>query len=173
VTFPGLRAQAVSTNLFATQAAKVLGQLTGDLVGLSPGDPVPQAATFIIRVQFKALAQSAGEEATTAAGLAQDVQAFVAANRAADAALEQLPLGGWAPVAGPIATLESAMTDVQGSWGPISSQLAAAADGTLEITTAGLLSSNVQEGITFWQGLAGAAAAFDGMASKLVSVESG
>jgi hypothetical protein len=169
-TFPGLLAQATSTNLFATKAAQTLGQLSSDLTGLQPGDPVPQSVTFIIQVQFKALAQTAGEDSGPASALNQDVQAFVAENQAADKALEQLPLEGWSAIAGPIANLETAMNDVEASWGPIAGQLAAAADGSLEITTAGLLSSNLQQAIQSYQALADAAAAFESKVSQPDSV---
>ena len=105
-TWSGLIAQAVSTELFGNDAAKVLGQLSSDLSGVKPGDPVPASVSFIITVQFQALALTAGQQDTTASGLAGQIAAFVSANRAADASLEKLPLDGWSPIAGPIGSLD-------------------------------------------------------------------
>ena len=166
-TWSGLIAQAVSTELFGNDAAKVLGQLASDLSGVKPGDPVPASVSFIITVQFQALALTAGQQDTTASGLAGQIAAFVSANRAADASLEKLPLDGWSPIAGPIGSLETATTDIQTAWGAIASQLHAAAGGQLKITTAGLLASNLSTAIMSWQALAKAAGAFVSMASDL------
>ena len=166
-TWSGLIAQAVSTELFGNDAAKVLGQLASDLSGVKPGDPVPASVSFIITVQFQALALTAGQQDTTASGLAGQIAAFVSANRAADASLEKLPLDGWSPIAGPIGSLDAATTDIQTAWGAIASQLQAAAGGQLKITTAGLLASNLGTAITSWQALAKAAGAFVSMASDL------
>ncbi len=168
-TWSGLIAQAVSTELFANDAAKVLGQLSSDLSGVKPGDPVPASVSFIITVQFQALALTAGQQDTTASGLAGQIAAFVSANRAADASLEKLPLDGWSPIAGPIGSLDAATTDIQTAWGAIASQLQAAAGGQLKITTAGLLASNLSTAIMSWQALAKAAGAFVAMASNLSS----
>jgi hypothetical protein len=165
VTWSGLIAQAVNTELFGNNAARVLGQLASDLSGVKPGDPVPASVSFIITVQFQALAHTAGEQATTASGIAGQVAAFVSANRATDAALEKLPLDGWSSIAGPIGSLETATADIQTAWGAIASQLQAAADGQLKITTAGLLASNLSTAITSWQALAKAAGAFVSMPS--------
>jgi hypothetical protein len=168
-TWSGLIAQAVNTELFGNDAAEVLGKLSSDLSGLKPDDPVPASVSFIITVQFQALAQTAGTQGTTASGLAGQIAAFVSANRAADASLEKLPLGGWSPIAGPIGSLETATADIQTAWGAIASQLQAAAGGQLKITTAGLLASNLGTAITSWQALAKAAGAFVSMASDLSS----
>ena len=168
-TWSGLIAQAVSTEIFGNDAAKVLGQLSSDLSGVKPGDPVPASVSFIITVQFQALALTAGQQDTTVSGLAGQIAAFVSANRAADASLEELPLDGWSPIAGPIGSLDAATTDIQTAWGAIASQLQAAAGGQLKITTAGLLASNLSTAITSWQALAKAAGAFVAMASNLSS----
>src|SRR5215472_7910039 len=69
-TWSGLIVQAVNTELFANDAAKVLGQLSSDLSAVKPGDPVPPSVSFIITVQFQALAQTAGQQGATASGLA-------------------------------------------------------------------------------------------------------
>ena len=167
VTWSGLIAQAVSTELFGNNAAKVLGQLSSDLSGVKPDDPVPATVSFIITVQFQALAHTAGEQVTTASGLAGQIAAFVSANRAADAALERLPLDGWSPIAGPISSLETATADIQLAWTVITSQLQDAADGQLKITTADLLACDLDAAITSWQSLAKAAGAFASMASDL------
>jgi hypothetical protein len=166
-TWSGLIAQAVNTELFANDAAKVLGQLASDLSGVKPDDPVPASVSFIVTVQFQALARTAGEQGTTASGLAGQIAAFVSANRAADAALEKLPLDGWSSIAGPIGSLEAATADIQTAWGAIASQLQAAAGGQLKITTAALLASNLSTAIMSWQALAKAAGAFVSMASDL------
>lgn len=168
-TWSGLIAQAVNTELFGNDAVKVLGQLSSDLSGVKPDDPVPASVSFIITVQFQALALTAGQQSTTASGLAGQIAAFVSANRAADASLEKLPLDGWSPIAGPIGSLETATTDIQAVWGAIASQLQAAAGGQLKITTAGLLASNLGTAITSWQALAKAAGAFVSMASSIGS----
>ncbi len=168
-TWSGLIAQAVSTEVFGNDAAKVLGQLSSDLSGVKPDDPVPASVSFIITVQFQALAHTAGERGTTASGLTGQIAAFVSANRAADAALEKLPLDGWSSIAGPVGSLETATADIQTAWGAIVSQLQAAAGGQLKITTAGLLASNLSTAITSWQALAKAAGAFVAMASNLSS----
>lgn len=167
VTWSGLIAQAVNTELFGNNAARVLGQMASDLSGVKPGDPVPASVSFIITVQFQALAHTAGEQATTASGIAGQVAAFVSANRVTDAALEKLPLDGWPSIAGPIGSLETATADIQTAWGAIASQLQAAAGGQLKITTAALLASNLSTAITSWQALAKAAGAFVSMASDL------
>jgi hypothetical protein len=166
-TWSGLIAQAVSTELFGNDAAKVLGQLSSDLSGVKPGDPVPASVSFIITVQFQALALTAGQQDTTVSGLAGQIAAFVSANRAADASLEKLPLDGWSPIAGPIGSLEAATAGLQAAWSAIGSQLHAAAGGQLKITTAGLLASNLSTAIMSWQALARAAGAFVSMASDL------
>jgi hypothetical protein len=167
-TWSGLIAQAVNTELFGNDAAKVLGQLSSDLSGVTPGDPVPASVSFIITVQFQALAETAGQQGTTASGLADKVAAFVSANRTADAEVEQT-LDGWFPLSGPIGSLETAMADIRTAWGAIASQLQAAAGGQLKITTAGLLASNLGTAITSWKALAEAAGAFVSMASNLTS----
>jgi len=168
-TWSGLIAQAVNTELFGNDAAEVLGKLGSDLSGLKPDDPVPASVSFIITVQFQALAQTAGQQGTTASGLAGQIAAFVSANRAADASLEKLPLDGWSPIAGPISSLETATADIQTAWSAIASQLRTAAGGQVEITTADLLASNLSTAITSWQALANAAGAFVSMASNLGS----
>jgi len=168
-TWSGLIAQAVNTELFGNDAAEVLGKLGSDLSGLKPDDPVPASVSFIITVQFQALAQTAGQQGTTASGLAGQMAAFVSANRAADASLEKLPLDGWSPIAGPISSLETATADIQTAWSAIASQLRTAAGGQVEITTADLLASNLSTAITSWQALANAAGAFVSMASNLGS----
>ena len=168
-TFPGLIAQAVTTNLFATKTAHTLNCLAADLAGLNPSDPVPDPVRFIIGVQWKALAQSAGEQATASAGLEQPIAAFVSANRAADAALEETPLDGWPSVADSVSSVEEAMTHVQQSWASISTQLAAASGDQVQITTADLLSIDLQAALAGWTALASAAAAFDSMVSGLSS----
>jgi hypothetical protein len=166
-TWSGLIAQAVNTELFGNDAAKVLGQLCSDLSGVKPDDPVPAPVCFIITVQFQALAQTAGEQGTTASGLAGQIAAFVSANRAADASVEKVPLDGWSPIAGPIGSLETATAGIHTAWGAIVSQLQAAAGGQLQITTAGLLASNLGTAISSWQALATAAGGFVSMASDL------
>jgi hypothetical protein len=168
-TWSGLIAQAVDTELFANNAATVLGQLSCDLSGLKPDDPVPASVSFIITVQFQAMAQTAGQQGTTASGLVNQIAAFVSANRAADASLEKLPLDGWSSIAGPIGALETATADIQTAWGAIASQLQAAAGGQMKITTAGLLASNLSTAITSWKELAKAAGDFVSMASNLTS----
>lgn len=159
-TWSGLIAQAVNTGLFATKAAGVLGQLSGDLNGVKPGDPVPAAIAFIVEVQFGALARTAGQQGTTASGLEGQIGTFVTANRVADASLEKLPLGGWDPITGPINSLDQAMADLQTGWGAIADQLQAFATGQLKITTAELLASNLSTAITSWNTLAQAANSF-------------
>jgi hypothetical protein len=159
-TWSGLIAQAVNTGLFATKAAGVLGQLSGDLNGVKPGDPVPAAIAFIVEVQFGALARTAGQQGTTASGLEGQIGTFVTANRVADASLEKLPLGGWDPITEPISTLDQATADLQTGWGAIAGQLQAFATGQLKITTAGLLASNLSTAITSWNSLAQAANSF-------------
>jgi hypothetical protein len=166
-TWSGLIAQAVNTGLFATKATGVLGQLSSDLSGLKPGDPVPASITFIVEVQFQALARTAGEQGTTASGLAGAIGTFVTANRVADASLEKLPLDGWGPIAGPIDSLDKATADLQTGWGAIASQLQAFATGQLKITTAGLLASNLGTAVTSWKTLAQAAGAFVTMAASV------
>lgn len=168
-TWSGLIAQAVNTELFGNDAAMVLGRLSSDLSGVKPDDPVPASVSFIITVQFQALARTAGQQGTTASGLADQIAAFVSANRAADASLEKLSLDGWSPIAGPIGSLETATADIQTAWGAIVSQLQAAAGGQLKITTADLLASNLGTAITSWKALAKAAGAFVSMASNLRS----
>jgi hypothetical protein len=167
-TWSGLITQALNTELFGNDAAKVLGQLSSDLSGVTPGDPVPASVSFIIAVQFQALAQTAGQQGATASGLADQIAAFVSANRTADAEVEQT-LDGWFPLSGPIGSLETAMADIQTAWGAIASQLQAAAGGQLKITTAGLLASNLGTAITSWKALAEAAGVFVSMASNLTS----
>lgn len=166
-TWSGLITQAVNTELFGTKAAGVLGQLSSDLSGIKPGDPVPGAIAFIIEVQFQALARTAGEQATAASGLVGQIGTFVTANRVADASLERLPLDGWSPIAGPISSLDEATADLQTGWGAITSQLQALSGGQLTITTAGLLASNLGAAVTSWKTLAQAAGAFVTMASNL------
>jgi len=166
-TWSGLIAQAVNTGLFATKEVGVLGQLSSDLSGVKPGDPVPASVAFIVEVQFQALARTAGEQATTASGLAGKIGTFVTANRVADASLEKLPLDGWCPIAGPIDSLDKATADIQTGWGAIASQLQAFATGQLKITTAGLLASNLGTAVTSWKTLAQAAGAFVTMAASV------
>src|SRR3954468_2816691 len=48
-TWSGLITQGVNTEMFAAKAADVLGQLSSDLSGVKPGDPVPESVSFIIR----------------------------------------------------------------------------------------------------------------------------
>jgi hypothetical protein len=48
-TWSGLITQRVNTEMFAAKAADVLGQLSSDLSGVKPGDPVPESVSFIIR----------------------------------------------------------------------------------------------------------------------------
>lgn len=164
-TWSGLIAQAVNTELFGNDAAKALRQLSSDLSGVKPGDPVPHSVSFLITVRFQALAQTAGTQGTTASGLAGQIAAFVSANRAADASLEKLPLDGWSPIAGPISSLDKAASDLQTGWGTVVSQLQALSSDQLKITTAGLLTSNLGTAITSWQALATAAGEFVTMAS--------
>jgi hypothetical protein len=168
-TWSGLITQAVNTELFGTKAAEVLGQLSDDLSGVEPGDPVPGSVSFIIRVQFQALAQVAGDQAGTAQSLVGQIATFVSANRAADASLQKIPLDGWFPIAGPIGSLEATTTDLQAGWGAVVSQLQAASGERLEITTAALLASNLDTAITSWKTLAQSAATFVSMVATLRS----
>jgi hypothetical protein len=172
-TFPDLIAQAVTTNLFATNAAQTLERLSAELAGLTPTDPVPDPVRSIIRVQVKALAQSAGQQAAASAGLQQPIAAFVSANRATDAALRETPLDGWSSVAGSISSVEGAMANVQQSWASISTRLAAASGDQVQVTATDLLSIDFQAAIAGWTALGNAAAAFDSMVSGLNSTSAG
>src|SRR4051794_15087821 len=147
-TWSGLIAHGVNTELFGAKAADELGQLSDDLSGVKPGDPVPEAVSFIIRVSFQALEQLAGQQAGNAQTLAGPIAAFVSANQAADASLQKVPLDGWSPIAGPIASLDAAASDLQTGWGLVASQLQAASTDRLQITTAALLTSNIDTAVT-------------------------
>lgn len=169
-TWSALVTQAVNTHLFATKATGVLGQLSSDLSGLKPGDPVPASVAFIVKVQLGALAQTAGEQDSTASGLAGQIGTFVTANRVADASLDNLPLADWSPITGPIDALDQATADLQTGWGAIASQLQAFAGGKVEITTAGLLASNLSTAVTSWQTLARTAGDFVTLAASIAAV---
>lgn len=170
-TFPALLAQAFTVELFAKKAASVMTELSGLLTNLTPADPVPEPVRFLIRIEFAALAQSAGEGAEKASKLEGAVQAFVAANQETDDALEEVPLGDWHSIAGPIGALESGINSISASWSPVAAQLHEVAETTLTITTAELLSSNLAEAIGAYQLLASEASAFIAIASQLVPSE--
>ncbi|MCL2394430.1 MAG: hypothetical protein FWC87_07035 [Acidimicrobiaceae bacterium] len=169
VTWGALITQAVDTELFGNDAAAVLEQISSDLSGVGPNDPVPASISFLTTVQFQALAKTAGELGGAASKLAGGIAGFVAANRDADASLEKFPLDGWPTIGGPIDSVERAMAGLQQSWGAIVSQLKAPSGGESKITTAGLLASNLSAAISSWDGLAKDARSFVSMASDLES----
>jgi len=156
-TFPGLLSQAVDTNQFATRAAQTLTDLSTELKPLKPDDPLPHSITFIFNVQFAALRDMAVQHAATVDALTPQINAFVAENRAADAALEQL-LGEVVEAA--FSSLEDALSEVQGGWSQIATELGAAASSQVTLTTADLLALDVQSAIASWQQTAADAAAF-------------
>jgi hypothetical protein len=162
-TFPGILAQAYETNVFATQAAKTLGELATDLAPLKPNDPLPQAITFIFTVQFAALRDSAGTQETTFRDLAGLLTTFVTENATADQALAAIveELGpAWQPITGPTGALDSALQDVQAGWGNLADAFGAAASSAPTLTTAALLALDLQGVTASWNDVAIAATTF-------------
>ena len=171
-TFPGLIAQAAYTSAFAAQAAETLGDLAGALKSLQPEDPLPVAVKFIFTVHFAALRDTAAEHSTTLDEIATQTSTFVAENRATDAVLQNIidRLGpGWQDVAGPIGSLESAMSDVQTGWSSIQADFAAAANPPPDLTTAAVLAADVGGAITSWNTVGEEAVRFDSMATNLTT----
>ena len=167
-TWSGLIAQAVNTELFGNDAAMVLGQLSSDLSGVKPDDPVPASVSFIITVQFQALAQTAGQQGTTASGLADQIAAFVSATAP--------PTRRWRSsrsTAGPRSPARSDPGDRYGRHPdgmgrdrlPASSRSRRAAEDHDRRPAGG----NLGTAITSWKALAKAAGAFVSMASNLRS----
>lgn len=167
-TFPGLISQAALVAQLAVQSAGVLQQLAGDLTGLQPDDPVPSSVSFIITVQFGALAETAGKILGGVDGLTPQVDDFVAQNRTADAALAKIVASmppGWGTLAGPLDALNGALSAVQGDWTAIDQQLTALSSGQITVTTAALLSSDITGAIDAWNALGRSATAFQSVAS--------
>lgn len=171
-TLPTLIAQAVQASLFATRASSTLTTLSGELAPLEPSDPLPDTVRFIFRVQFEALQQDAGKLSQAAGQTTPQITNFVAQNRAADVSLEKVlhELGpAWEQIGGPITTLEGAMSDVQGGWSAVQTAFGDAAANQATLTTAELLSADVQAAITSWNAVAQDATAFDSQVSSQTS----
>lgn len=165
-TFPGILAQAYETSVFASQAAKTLGELATDLAPLKPSDPLPQPITFIFTVQFAALRDSAGSQQTNAATLTNVFSAFVTENATADQALAAIAnqLGPeWQSIAGPTGSLDAAMQAVQSGWGALATAFGAAASSQPTLTTAALLALDLQSVIASWTALSTEATSFISM----------
>lgn len=164
-TLPALIAQADSTTLFAADAIQTLEQLEGTLAGLSPGDAVPSSTAFIVSVDYTSLQ-------LTASGLQQSVQAlsvplaaFAQQNVIADGYIASMQSGlgpGWAGIGGQAGLVSQGLGEAVLSWGSISDLLGSIASGTLDVTTASLLSQDFTGAIASWTAVETAVTAFDG-----------
>jgi hypothetical protein len=76
---------------------------------------------------------------------------------------------GWAGIAGPIATLEGAMTDVQSGWNAVQAAFGSAAASQADLTTAELLGADVQAAVNSWNAVASNAVAFDSQVTSQTS----
>ena len=156
-------AQAVYVGIFAGDMVNALTALAGDLKGLTPADPVPAGIAFLFKVKFGAAARSAATIDQGLAPLAPDVDAFVAQNKTADAAIEkiiaELP-PDWKTIGGPLTLLDGAFTLVQQGWGGLAAQLTTLSGDHPGITTAALLAADLTAINKAWTDLGNAAAAF-------------
>jgi hypothetical protein len=174
-TFPLLIADAAQTAMFANQAAATLIKLSGDLSGLSPDDLVPDPVKFIFRVEFAALAETAGELGSVIDKLAGEVANFVEQNRLADQAIAQLvgrlppDWPGLVAIAGPIMSLDNGLIDMQGGWAIIAQALSAASSEHVEITIAALLAIDIKLAVTQWLELVEAVKSFEAMVATLAA----
>jgi hypothetical protein len=163
-TFPGMIQHAIYVAGFSTQAADTLDKLQTDLDGVKPGDPVPDNVSFLIRVNYQALAQSAANIIGELDPLDPLVTEFVQQNQEADKALEKEVSqfgSGWESLVDPLGALDYALAKVGPGWTEINNGLSNIANGTIEITTAGLLSSDLISAGSAWRQVGAAAAAFD------------
>ena len=159
-TFPGLVSHAAQVALFGSNVAKTLTQLSSDLSGLVPSDPVPASIQFIYTTQFAAFADTGAALLALLVPLQTQTAAFVAQNQTTDAGLSELLPPDWSSVGGSIGTLETALGDVQGAWTGIVSDLGTLSNGTIVITTAALLAADVASAIAAWTALSIEASAF-------------
>lgn len=163
-TFPGIVSHAIEVASFATKAANTLKELNGELKGVAPGDPVPQAVKFLIDVNYKALAQSASDIHGKIAPLEPLAKTFSTENAAADAVLEKKLSGfgpGWQSLIDPLGALDDALPKVATGWKSIGHDLSTIAGGTLTITVKGLLQAGLANAAETWCSLAAKAVAFD------------
>ncbi|GEO82952.1 hypothetical protein [Pararhodospirillum oryzae] len=166
-TFPGMISHAIQVAGFATQAQKTLEDLQKDLKGIGPSDPVPDSVTFIITVNYKALAETAHEISDALAPLDPMVSAFVTENRTADETLSKdLAVfgSGWESLIDPLDSLDKGLSDTVSDWTSLRRSLINVSDGSITVTTADLLSQDLIGAISAWGVVKAAAVALDSWA---------
>lgn len=166
-TFPGLTSLSASIGSFATTAANALTALQAPISSLSPNDPVPATTAELVKTTLGNLANGMAPLNTQCNQLDTQVQGFANENQIVDAQVEAYIkyLGpNWQSLAGYIPPVESAVGLVQGTWQAIASDFNAVAGGSISITTALLLSLDLQSAILAWKNLGPQASAFASLA---------
>ncbi|APC14643.1 hypothetical protein BLL42_02430 [Pseudomonas frederiksbergensis] len=168
-TYPALISNAVLVGVFAATVPPVLLKIQSDVAALPDTAPVPAGQLFMWRVQFEAFADHANVVNDNVVALAPDVASFVSENRQADISLGQIASSlppEWQSIAGPLDTLSSGLTNLQGGWSSILSQLKALSNGSAHLATAGQVRAAVAMAIPAWNSLNSSAIAFDQHASN-------
>lgn len=166
-TFPGLTSLSASIGTFAGTAVTGLKALQGPISQLAPGDMVPSSTAELVRTTLGNLAQGMAPLNTQCSALNTQVQSFADENQIVDAQVQAYIkyLGpNWQSLAGDIPAVESATGLVEGAWKAITQDFNAVATGSISITTALLLSLDLQSAILAWTNLAPQASAFASLA---------
>ena len=166
-TFPGLTSLSASIGTFATNAAGALTALQAPISRLAPNDPVPAATVALVESTLGSLARAMAPLNAQSNQLNIQVQGFAAENQIVDAQVEAYVkcLGpNWQSLADDIPAVETATGLVEGAWQAISNDFNAVANGSISLTTALLLSLDLQSAILAWQNLGPQAAAFASLA---------
>lgn len=166
-TFPGLTSLSASIGAFATTAASALTALQAPISRLAPDDPVPAATAALVKSTLGSLARAMAPLNSQCDELNSQVQAFAGENQIVDAQVEAYikALGpNWQSLAGDLPAVQSATGLVEGAWQAISNDFNAVADGSIALTTALLLSLDLQAAILAWQNLGPEATAFASLA---------
>lgn len=166
-TFPGMVGLSADIGTFATTAAADLKSLQGPISQLNPGDAVPASTAKLVQTTLGKLAQNMLPLNTQCNALNTQVQSFATENQIVDGQVQNYVkyLGpNWQSLTSDVPAVEAATGLVEGAWKAISNDFNAVATGAIPITTALLLSLDLQSAILAWTNLGPEATAFASLA---------
>jgi uncharacterized protein YdbL (DUF1318 family) len=162
-TFPGLVSLSQDIGSFAGQAADSLGSLQDQLSQYGPGDTLSAATVAAVKAIFATLAGGTQRLNSQSGVLRQQVQTFATENEVVDAQIGDYVkhLGPeWQSLTSELPAVETAAGLVEGAWGAIADDMNAIATDSIPITTALLVSLELQSAALAWRNLGPEAAAF-------------
>lgn len=156
-TFPLIAGYPARLIRYADLVAQLLASLRPAIGKLEPNEPLPEALETLARNYFVILAQGATALSAVASAAAEQIARFSGDNAVVEAAADRV-MGH--PIQHSVSRVELAAGKVTGAWRAMSDDLAQVMSGELPITSALLLSLDIDFTLASWANVRNEAMAF-------------